>query len=122
MQGEEHVTRQKLMSDLKVVVHDAEDLLKATASDLGEKAREARARLATTLDSAKATCKRLEEKTIATAKAADRVVRDHPYHSIGVAFEGIALAAYSLMTRAALPRGAIPFNRLFRIQLAKTRR
>jgi uncharacterized protein (TIRG00374 family) len=37
---------------------------------------------------------------------------------IGVALEGASLAAYSLMTRAALPHGAIPFNRLFRIQLA----
>src|SRR2546429_9122702 len=82
----DRVTRQKLMNDLKVVVHDAEGLLKATASDIGEKAREARVKLAATLESAKATCKRLEEKTVAAAKATDQVIREHPYHSLGIAF------------------------------------
>ena len=96
--GEERVTRQKLMSDLKVVVQDAEELLKATASDLGEKAREARVKLASTLESAKVTCQRLEEKTVATAKAADRVIRDHPYQSIGVAF-GLGLLIGVLVNR-----------------------
>jgi uncharacterized protein (TIRG00374 family) len=37
---------------------------------------------------------------------------------IGIALEGGALAAYTFMTRVALSRGAIPFYRLFRIQLA----
>ena len=88
--NEERVTRQKLMSDLKVVMHDAEELMKATASDLGEKAREARVKLAATIESAKASYQRLEQKTIDGAKAADRVIRDNPYRSIGIAF-GIGL-------------------------------
>src|SRR3954447_12766372 len=47
--------------------------------------------------------------------AADELVVVNPLLLVtGVALEGIALAAYSLMTRAALPHGAIPFNRLFR--------
>jgi len=37
---------------------------------------------------------------------------------LGVAFEASALVAYSLMTRACLPPACVPFNRLFRIQLA----
>jgi uncharacterized protein (TIRG00374 family) len=37
---------------------------------------------------------------------------------LGVAFETSALVAYSFMTRACLPPACIPFNRLFRIQLA----
>ena len=77
---------------------DAEELMKATATDLGEKAREARVKLATTLESAKATCKRLEEKTIASAKAADRVIRDHPYQTIGAAF-GVGLLIGVLVNR-----------------------
>ena len=92
------VSREKVMSDLKVLVHDAEELMKVTASDLGEKAREARVRLAATLDSAKATCKRLEEKTIATAKAADKVIRDHPYQTMGIAF-GVGLLIGVLVNR-----------------------
>ena len=97
-QADDRVTRQKLMSDLKVVVHDAEELMRATTSDLGEKAREARVKLAATLEAAKATCKRLEEKTVATAKAADRVIREHPYQSIGVAF-GLGLLIGVLANR-----------------------
>jgi len=96
--NEERVTRQKLMSDLKVVMHDAEELMKATASDLGEKAREARVKLAATIESAKASYQRLEQKTIAGAKATDRVIRDNPYRSIGVAF-GIGLLVGVLVNR-----------------------
>jgi ElaB/YqjD/DUF883 family membrane-anchored ribosome-binding protein len=92
------VTKEKLKNDLRVLVHDAEDLMKVTASDLGEKAREARAKLTATLESAKATCKRLEEKTIATAKAADHVIREHPYQSIGIAF-GLGLLIGVLVNR-----------------------
>lgn len=97
-QADDRVTRQKLMQDLKVVVHDAEELMKATASDLGEKARDARVKLAATLESAKASCKKLEEKTLATAKAADRVIRDHPYQTIGLAF-GVGLLIGVLVNR-----------------------
>ena len=34
----------------------------------------------------KAMIQRAEEKAVERAKAADRLVRDHPYQSIGVAF------------------------------------
>jgi ElaB/YqjD/DUF883 family membrane-anchored ribosome-binding protein len=59
---ENDMTFGKLMQDFKVVVHDAESLCKATASDLGDKAREARARLATSLESAKAIFARLRRR------------------------------------------------------------
>jgi len=96
--NDERVTRQKLMSDLKVVLHDAEELMKATAGDLGEKAREARAKLGATVEAAKANYQRIEQKTIAGAKAADRVIRDNPYRSIGLAF-GIGLLVGVLVNR-----------------------
>lgn len=80
------VTKEKLVSDLKNVAHDAEELIRATASDMGEKTKEARARLSTALERAKATCHTMQEKAVAGAKATDKVIRDHPYQSIGVAF------------------------------------
>ncbi len=92
------VSKEKIKNDLKVLVHDAEDLMRVTANDLGEKAREARAKLSETLEAAKATCKRLEERTIATAKATDRVIREHPYQSIGIAF-GLGLLIGVLVNR-----------------------
>lgn len=81
--------RERLMTDLQTLAHDAEDLLKATAGDVSDKAKEARSRVAAALDRAKTTCVHLQEQTIATAKAAakktDTVIREHPYESLGVA-------------------------------------
>jgi len=88
----------RLVADLKTVIHDAEDLLKATAGQAGEKLTEARGRLAAALESAKGTCHRLEEKTVAAAKATDVCIRDHPYESIGVAF-GVGLLIGVLVGR-----------------------
>lgn len=84
------MTLKKLMQDFKVVVQDAESLAKATASDLGDKAREARARLATSLESAKANFHRLEERAAEGARATDELIRAHPYESLGAAF-GVGL-------------------------------
>jgi ElaB/YqjD/DUF883 family membrane-anchored ribosome-binding protein len=92
------VSREKLKDDLRVLIQDAEDLLRATAGDLSDKAKEARSRLGDTLEKARATCRRLEEKTVAVAKATDKVIRDHPYESIGVAF-GVGLLIGILVTR-----------------------
>jgi ElaB/YqjD/DUF883 family membrane-anchored ribosome-binding protein len=88
----------RLVDDLKTVVRDAEDLMKATAGQVGEKVGEVRSRLAAALETAKATCQRLEEKTIAAAKATDRTIRDHPYESIGIAF-GLGLLVGVLVSR-----------------------
>ena len=88
----------RLASDLKAVVRDAEELLKATAGQVGEKVAELRSRLAAALESAKATCHRLEEKTVVAAKATDRTIREHPYESIGIAF-GVGLLLGVLVAR-----------------------
>ena len=89
---------ERLVSDLKAVAHDAEDLLKATAGQAGEKISEVRSRLTAGLESAKATCQRLEDKTVAAAKATDRCIREHPYESIGAAF-GLGLLIGVLVGR-----------------------
>ena len=95
---EPEVSFSKLVSDFKVVVHDAEALLKATAGELGEKAREARARLAASLENCKSSLHVAEDKAIAGAKAADKVIREHPYQSIGLSF-GIGLLIGVLVSR-----------------------
>ena len=38
------------------------------------------------VDELKALIQRAEEKAVERAKAADRVIRDHPYQTIGIAF------------------------------------
>jgi ElaB/YqjD/DUF883 family membrane-anchored ribosome-binding protein len=92
------ISKERLITDLKAVVRDAEDLLKASAGDVSEKAREVRARLGVALERARETCAELEGKAIAGAKAADKVVRSHPYESMGVAF-GVGLLIGVLVTR-----------------------
>lgn len=98
MTAEAEVTMNKLAQDFRVVMHDAEALIKATAGDLGEKAREARARLATSLESARSGLHKIEDQALAGAKATDKVIRDHPYESIGVAF-GVGLLIGVLVGR-----------------------
>jgi ElaB/YqjD/DUF883 family membrane-anchored ribosome-binding protein len=89
---------QRLAGDLRRVVRDAEDLLKATAGDAGEKVKEVRSRLATALDSAKATYEHVQDRTVQAAKATDQVIREHPYESIGAAF-GVGLLIGVLVGR-----------------------
>lgn len=76
---------EKLGADLKELSRDTEAVLQATAGQAGEKMGALRNRLSSTLESAKATYQRLEDKTIAGAKVADKTIREHPYASIGVA-------------------------------------
>jgi len=89
---------ERVITDLKRIVRDSESLLKDSGEALGDKAREARVRLAETLESAKATCRKLEEKAIEGLKATDKVIREHPYQSIGLA-AAVGLLIGVLVTR-----------------------
>lgn len=89
---------QKLLRDLRQVVHDGEEVLRAGAGEMGEKGAAARAKLAAALESAKETGRKLQEKTIVGAKATDKVIREHPYQSIGIAF-GVGLLIGVLVNR-----------------------
>src|SRR4051812_32166937 len=101
-QAHSRLARERVMADLKSLVRDSEDLLKATAGDVSEKAKEARTRVAAALERAKVSCDDLQEQTIASAKAAakkaDTMIRTHPYESIGVAL-GIGLLIGVLVAR-----------------------
>src|SRR5436190_18775127 len=77
---------EKLLQDLKAVVRDGEELLKAGANEIGERGMAAREKLSAALEVAKQTRRKLEERAIASARATDRVIREHPYESIGAAF------------------------------------
>lgn len=95
---EQEVTTQKLLEDLKVLVRDGEELLRAGADNLSEKGREVRAKLAAAMEAAKKSGYRLEERALASAKAADRTIREHPYQTVGIAF-GVGLLIGVLINR-----------------------
>jgi ElaB/YqjD/DUF883 family membrane-anchored ribosome-binding protein len=77
---------EQLLADLREVVEDGEELLRAGASELSERGMAAREKLSAALESARETGRRLQEQTIAGAKATDRLIRDNPYQTVGVAF------------------------------------
>jgi ElaB/YqjD/DUF883 family membrane-anchored ribosome-binding protein len=79
-----------LITDIKRVVRDSEELLQNTTGMMGEKANEVRERLADSLKAARQTYTKIENKTVQGARAADKRIREHPYQSIGAAF-GIGL-------------------------------
>ena len=81
--------RERLATDLRAVIHDAEELLKITAGDVGAEATELRERVRLRLLRAKDSLHGLQETAIERAKAAghkaDDYVHEHPWTSIGVA-------------------------------------
>lgn len=88
--------KEKLVSDLKVVIADTEELLRATTGVAGEKVGELRDRLVVRLRDTKDRVIDLEhallDKTKAAARATDDFVRDQPWKAVGVAAAlGLAL-------------------------------
>lgn len=87
-------SKQKLVSDMKVVVSDAEEILRATAGVAGEKMIDLRERIAERLHDAKMRIADAEaalvDKTKAAARATDDFVNDKPWQAVGIA-AGIGL-------------------------------
>ncbi len=77
---------QQLLEELREVVADGEELLRAGAEGLNDQGRAARARLSAALAGARETGRKLQQRTIAGARVTDQAIRDHPYESIGIAF------------------------------------
>jgi len=95
-------SKEKLVADLKVVVADAEELLRATASQAGEKVSAARERIQASLAAAKVKLTDAEraalERAKEAAKVTDEYVHDHPWHAVGIA-AGIGLVLGLLIGR-----------------------
>jgi ElaB/YqjD/DUF883 family membrane-anchored ribosome-binding protein len=85
----ETVNKDKLITDLKIVLGDAEELLKAAASSTGERATELRDKAATTLKRATEKMADLQdvvvEKSKVAARATDDFVNDNPWRAVGIA-------------------------------------
>jgi|LakWasMet14_LOW5_FD_contig_21_319292_length_437_multi_4_in_0_out_0_1 ElaB/YqjD/DUF883 family membrane-anchored ribosome-binding protein len=80
---------EKLISDIKSVVSDAEAILSATAGQTGAKIAELRASLTTRLADAKAKLVSAEEVVVEKAKqaaqATDEYVHENPWQSVIIA-------------------------------------
>ena len=83
--------------DVRGVIADAEQLLHATAGELGEKAQEVRKELTRKIEAAKERFQNLgdvKEAAEEGLKEVDQVIRKHPYESVGAALvAGLILGA-----------------------------
>ncbi|QSR87943.1 DUF883 family protein [Methylacidiphilum caldifontis] len=92
----EFVSREKLINDIKAVLHDADVLVKSTAGDIGEKTKDAIDRLNSKLNSLRDYLSNSEDwlvdKTKERVKSTDEIIRKNPYQSIGISLlVGIAI-------------------------------
>lgn len=89
MTSETKGARDRLVEDLRAVVQDAEELLKATAGQTGEKISAVRSRAEASLRAARDRLGELEhdvmERARTAAKATDELVHEKPWQSIAVA-------------------------------------
>ena len=83
------VSKDKLIADVKVVISDAEELLRATAGQAGEKIADARAKIQDHLNNAKVSLAEAQAAVVDRAKAVGRAtdayVHDNPWRSVGAA-------------------------------------
>lgn len=102
MTTETAISKEKLMQDLKIVIGDAEELLRATASQAGEKAAAAREKIQDSLHRAKVKLAEAEDvmidQTRQAARATDEYVHEHPWKAVGMA-AGIGLIIGLLIAR-----------------------
>lgn len=96
------VTKEKLAQDLKIVIADAEDLLRATASQAGDKVSAAREKIQDSLRHAKVKLAEVEDVLIdkgkQAARATDEYVHDNPWRAVGIA-AGVGLIIGMLISR-----------------------
>jgi len=81
--------RDQLVTDMKAVITDAEELLKATTGATGERISAARARAEETLRNARQKIANLDDVVMnqakEAAKQADSYVRENPWGAVGIA-------------------------------------
>lgn len=83
------VAKEQLIADFKDIITTAEELMKVTASQAGEKISAARLKVEDSLKEAKEKLTEAEivllDKTKAVAKATDDYVHENPWQSVGLA-------------------------------------
>ena len=94
--------KEKLMSDLQVVIGDAEALLRMTSDEVGEGASDLRRRIMDRMNQAKAELAHVQQMAVAKVKeaghATDEFVHENPWKSIGIA-AGVGLVVGLLIGR-----------------------
>lgn len=102
MTPDDAVGKDRIAQDMKAVISDAEELLRATASQAGEQIAAARERIQDSLYRAKVKLAEVEgaviDSTREVARATDDYVHDHPWRAVGIA-AGVGLIVGLLIAR-----------------------
>ena len=102
MSSDTAITKDKLAQDLKIVISDAEELLRATANQAGDKVSAAREKIQDSLREAKIKLAEVEDilldKGKQAARATDEYVHDNPWRAVGIA-AGVGLIIGMLISR-----------------------
>jgi ElaB/YqjD/DUF883 family membrane-anchored ribosome-binding protein len=100
--AKEQVSTDKLMEDLRLVVTDAEELLKATAGQAGERVAQARTKAEDSLRAAREALAEAGDEALERAReaaaSADDYVRENPWTVVGIA-AGVGLLVGLLLSR-----------------------
>lgn len=91
----EEASLEKLVDDLMLVVQGADAFARAAGVNLSNQPT---AEITSRLERLKASCKRVRKQAIASALGTDKLLRRHPYSSLGFAF-GVGMLAAMLLRR-----------------------
>jgi ElaB/YqjD/DUF883 family membrane-anchored ribosome-binding protein len=78
----EETPTERLVEDVMALVNEAEDFVKLSSESLEEGDKQ---ELQSALARIKGQCEKVKEQAMAGARQADRLIRRHPYASMGVA-------------------------------------
>jgi ElaB/YqjD/DUF883 family membrane-anchored ribosome-binding protein len=97
--GQRSEIRDRLLDDLKLVIKDAEDLLRTTGRQVDEGYQLARARFESTLSSAKSGLSTLEDQVATTTRealdTANEYVQSNPWQAVGAgALAGLVIGLW----------------------------
>lgn len=102
MNSQTDANTDKLVEDLKVVMRDAEALIRATSAQTGEKIQEVRARAEESLQQARTRLSAIEDQAYQRARevadATEVYVRENPWQSLGIA-AGVGVLVGLLLSR-----------------------
>ncbi len=94
--------KDRLVHDMKLVMNDVDELLRATAAQANGELDELQSRTRERLQAARHALSDFEQQAVeklkATTRASDQYVHEHPWTSIGIA-AGVGALAALLMSR-----------------------
>ena len=88
--------KQQVVDDLRAVLAQAENLVETSAEAGDERFKMARRKLSESVDSLQDRWSDLQDTASRAARASGRVIKEHPYESVGTGVALLGLAVFGL--------------------------